>query len=92
MSSYVTQVSTHHTVAARSKYVAGEPETVNRNGLHVTKSLEASPAPKKLEVGGLKGPQKTGVWKLCHPWVWGYLISSWIIHEYVRRSSVVVHG
>jgi hypothetical protein len=37
-----------------SNYV--EPETVNRKGLQVTKSLEASPALKKLEVGGLKGP------------------------------------
>jgi hypothetical protein len=36
--------------------VAWEPETVNRKGLQVTKSLEASPALKKLEVGGLKGP------------------------------------
>jgi hypothetical protein len=34
--------------------IACEPETVNRKGLQVTKSLEASPALKKLEVGGLK--------------------------------------
>jgi hypothetical protein len=35
-----------------------EPETVNRKGLQVTKSLEASQALKKLEVGGLKGHAK----------------------------------
>jgi hypothetical protein len=35
--------------------VACEPETVNRKGLQVTKSLEAPLALKKLEVGGLKG-------------------------------------
>jgi hypothetical protein len=30
----------------------------NRKGLLVTKSLEASPALNKVEVGGLKGPQE----------------------------------
>jgi hypothetical protein len=47
-------------VAAVSRWepetVAWEPETINRKGLQVTKSLEASSALKKLEVGGLKGP------------------------------------
>jgi hypothetical protein len=61
--------------------VAWEPETVNRKGLHVTKSLEASPALKKMEVGGCTKLQecKIGAWKLCHPLnskVWGYFISS----------------
>jgi hypothetical protein len=45
-------VSTLHTVAALPRW---EPETVNRKGFQVTKSLEASPTLKKLEVGGLKG-------------------------------------
>jgi hypothetical protein len=35
--------------------VACEPEKVNRKGLQLTKSLEASPALKKPEVRGLKG-------------------------------------
>jgi hypothetical protein len=29
---------------------------------------------------------KTGAWKLCHLSNRGYLISSWIIHEYIRQS------
>jgi hypothetical protein len=49
------QASTRHTVAALPRWEP-EPETVNRKGLQVTKSLEASPALKKLVVGGLKGP------------------------------------
>jgi hypothetical protein len=36
--------------------VPWEAEAVNRKVLQVTKSLEASPALKKLEVEGLKGP------------------------------------
>jgi hypothetical protein len=32
--------------ARNSKYVAWEPETVNKKGLQVTKNLEASPALK----------------------------------------------
>jgi hypothetical protein len=38
------------------KQLVNMPETVKRKGLQVTKSLKASPALKKLEVGGLKGP------------------------------------
>jgi hypothetical protein len=34
------------TLLLSSKYVAWEPETVNRKDLQVTKSLEASPALK----------------------------------------------
>jgi hypothetical protein len=49
--------STRHTVAAVPRWepetVTSEPETVNKKGLLVTKSLEAAPP---LEVGGLKGP------------------------------------
>jgi hypothetical protein len=59
----ITLVSTRHTVAALPWWepeteicIPWEPETVNRKGLQVTKSLEASLALKKLEVGGLKGP------------------------------------
>jgi hypothetical protein len=37
--------------AVPSKYVAGEPETVNRKGLQVTKSLEASPPLKNWRQG-----------------------------------------
>jgi hypothetical protein len=36
-----------------SETVPWEPETVNRKGLQVTESLEASPALKKLEVGAV---------------------------------------
>jgi hypothetical protein len=35
---------------------AWEPGAVNRKVLQVTKSLEASPALKKMKVAGLKGP------------------------------------
>jgi hypothetical protein len=41
-----------HSGSSAFTYIAWQLETVNRKGLQVTKSLEASPA---LEVGGLKG-------------------------------------
>jgi hypothetical protein len=51
----------------------------------------------RSQVSGAGAPpfqisMKTGAWKLCHPsysWVWGYLISSWIIH--VVRTLVLLY-